>query len=137
MMKSLARLASLLIAMSSVCLLSQEKDAFDQYQGKVAGTILILGDDPDLKAITEAPYKRLSDDDLAKLGDYQIPPDHPPFRFADFLKRQQFIKDLNQFFADEKVLAVIDHSPATSAPATLFVHSGGSYNPREPTPIPP
>jgi len=44
------------------------------------------------------------------MADYQIP-DRPPFGFAAFVKRQQFIKDLNQFFTDEKVLAVIDHRP--------------------------
>src|ERR1035438_4125702 len=85
-----------------------DKKDFATYRGKLAGMIVILGPDVEVKPITEAPYKRLSDDDLAKLSDYQIPGDHPPFRYADFVKRQQFIKDLNQFFADEKVLAVID-----------------------------
>src|SRR3984893_12874751 len=83
-----------------------DKKDFDKYKGKLAGMIVILGADADVKPITEPPYKRLSDDDLAKLADYQIPADRPGFRFADFIKRQQFIKDLNQFFADEKVLAV-------------------------------
>jgi hypothetical protein len=58
--------------------------------------------------------------------------EHPAFRFADFVKRQQFIKDLNQFFADEKVLAVIDHSRMTSGGGTVFVQSGGSYKPARP-----
>ncbi len=114
----------------------EDKKDFDKYKGKLAGMIVILGADADVKPITEAPYKRLSDDDLAKLGDYQIPPDHPPFRFADFLKRQQFIKDLNQFFADEKVLGVIDHSRGTSGGGTVFVQSGGSYKPGETAAIP-
>ena len=113
-----------------------EKKDFDKYKGKLAGMIVILGADPDVKPITEAPYKRMSDDDLAKLADYQIPGDHPPFRFADFVKRQQFIKDLNQFFADEKVLAVIDHSRQTSGGGTVFVQSGGSYKPGETPTVP-
>ena len=113
-----------------------DKKDFDKYKGKLAGMIVILGADPDVKPITEAPYKRMSDDDLAKLADYQIPGDHPPFRFADFVKRQQFIKDLNQFFADEKVLAVIDHSRQTSGGGTVFVQSGGSYKPGETTTVP-
>src|SRR5205807_6944842 len=81
-----------------------EKKDFDKYKGKLAGMIVILGADAEVKPITEAPYKRLSDDDLGKTADYQIPPEHPPFTFADLLKRQQFVKELNQFFADEKVL---------------------------------
>jgi len=114
----------------------EDKKDFDKYKGKLAGMIVILGADAEVKPITEAPYKRLSDDDLAKIGEYQIPSEHPPFRFADFIKRQQFIKDLNQFFADEKVLAVIDHSRQTSGGGTVFVQSGGSYKTGETTTVP-
>jgi hypothetical protein len=113
-----------------------DKKDFDKYRGKLAGMIVILGADPDVKPQTESPYKRLSEDDLAKLAEYQIPPDHPPFNFATFVKRQQFTKDLNQFFADEKVLAVIDHYRLTSGGGTVFVQSGGSYKPGETTTVP-
>ena len=113
-----------------------DKKDFDKYKGKLAGMIVILGADAEVKPITEAPYKRLSDDDLAKLADYQIPADRPGFRFADFIKRQQFIKDLNQFFADEKVLAVIDHSRGNAGGGTVFVQSGGSYKTGETTTVP-
>ena len=113
-----------------------EKKDFEKYKGKLAGMIVILGPDAEVKPITEAPYKRLADDDLSKLAEYQIPPDHPAFRFADFIKRQQFVKDLNQFFADEKVLAVIDHSRGTSGGGTVFVQSGGSYKPGETATVP-
>jgi carboxypeptidase Q len=113
-----------------------DKKDFDKYKGKLAGMIVIFGADPDVKPITEAPYKRLSDDDLTKLSDYQIPPDRSPSAFADFVKRQQFTKDLNQFFADEKVLAVIDHYRFTSGGGTVFVQSGGSYKPGETTTVP-
>ncbi|MDX6712595.1 MAG: hypothetical protein QOH96_3611 [Blastocatellia bacterium] len=114
----------------------EDKKDFDKYKGKLAGMIVILGADAEVKPIAEAPYKRLGDDDLAKLADYQIPADHPTFNFAIFVKRQQFIKELNQFFADEKVLAVIDHSRGTSGGGTVFVQSGGSYKPGETTAIP-
>jgi len=114
----------------------EDKKDFDKYKGKLAGMIVILGADTEVKPITEAPYKRLSDDDLAKLSDYQIPSEHPPFSFADFVKRQQFIKDLNQFFADEKVLAVIDRYRGTSGGGTVFVQSGGSYKQGETTTVP-
>jgi len=98
--------------------------------------IVIFGPDAEVKPITEAPFKRLSDEDLAKIGDYEIPSERPPFRFAEMLKRRQFIKDLNQFFADEKVLAVIDHSRGTAGGGTVFVQSGGSYRPGETTTVP-
>jgi hypothetical protein len=113
-----------------------KKEDFDKYKGKLAGMIVILGADAEVKPITEAPYKRYSDDDLTKMTDYQVPPDRPAFRFADFIKRQQFVEDLNQFFADEKVLAVIDHSRGTSGGGTVFVQSGGSYKAGETSTIP-
>jgi len=114
----------------------EDKKDFEKYKGKLAGMILIFGPDAELKPITEAPFKRLSDDDLAKIGEYQIPSEHPPFRFADFLKRQQFIKELNQFFADEKALAVIDHSRGAAGGGTVFVQSGGSYKQGETATVP-
>jgi carboxypeptidase Q len=113
-----------------------DKKDFDKYKGKLGGMIVILGADAEVNPITEPPYKRLSDDDLSKLAAYQLPPDHPRFTFADFVKRQQFTKDLNQFFADEKVLAVIDHSRGTAGGGTVFVQSGGSYKPGETTTVP-
>jgi len=113
-----------------------DKKDFEKYKGKLAGMIVILGADAEVKPITEAPYKRLDDDDLAKLADYQIPADRAGFRMADYIKRQQFIKDLNQFFADEKVLAVIDHSRGTAGGGTVFVQSGGSYKTGETTSVP-
>jgi carboxypeptidase Q len=114
----------------------EKKEDFDKYRGKLAGMIVILGPDAEVKPIIESPYKRLSDDDLAKIGDYEIPGERPPFRMAEMLRRRQFMKDVNQFFADEKVLAVIDHSRGTAGGGTVFVQSGGSYKPGETSTVP-
>jgi carboxypeptidase Q len=113
-----------------------DKKDFDKYKGKLAGMVLIFGPDAEVKPITEAPYKRYSDDELAKIGEYELPSERQGFRVSDYLKRMQFIKDLNQFYADEKVLAVIDHSRGTSGGGTVFVQSGGSYKPGETTTVP-
>ncbi len=112
-----------------------DKSDFDKYRGKLAGLIVILGADPEVKPISEAPFKRDTDDDLTKIAIYQTSTEHA-FTFADVLKRLQFIKDQNQFFADEKVLAVIDHSRGNSGGGTVFVQSGGSYRPGETTTVP-
>jgi carboxypeptidase Q len=114
----------------------EDKKDFDKYKGKLSGMIVIFGADAEVKPITEAPYKRLSDDDLAKIGEYQIPSEPQPFRFAEYLKRQQFMKDLNQFLADEKVLAVIDRGYNTAGGGTVFVQSGGSFKQGETTTVP-
>lgn len=113
-----------------------DKKDFDKYRGKLAGMIVIFGPDADLKPITEAPFRRLSEDDLAKIGEYEIPSERPPFNMADFRRRQQVMKEINQFFAEEKVMAVIDHSRQTSGGGTVFVQSGGSYKTGETTTVP-
>jgi Peptidase family M28 len=114
----------------------EDKKDFDKYRGKLAGMILIFGADAEIKPPTDPLFKRLTDEDLTKIGEYEIPSERPPFRISQFLRRQQFIKELNQFFADEKVLAVIDHSRGTIGGGTVFVQSGGSYKPGETTTIP-
>jgi hypothetical protein len=114
----------------------EDKKDFDKYRGKLAGMIVIFGPDAEVKPIMEAPYKRLTDEELSKIGEYQIPGERPPFRMAEVLRRRQFQKDLNQFFADEKVIAVVDHSRGTAGGGTVFVQSGGSYKIGETTTIP-
>jgi carboxypeptidase Q len=114
----------------------EKKEDFDKYRGKLAGMIVLAGADPEIKPITEVPFHRYTDDELAKTNAYEIPSERPPFRAAEFVRRQQFVKDLNQFYADEKVLAVIDHSRGADGGGTVFVQSGGSYKTGETTTIP-
>src|SRR5215467_1873738 len=114
----------------------EDKKDFDKYRGKLAGMVVIFGPDAEVKPILEAPYKRLTDEDLSKVGEYEIPGERPPFRMSEIMRRRQFQKDLNQFLADEKVLAVIDHSRGTAGGGTVFVQSGGSYKPGETTMVP-
>ncbi|MGD0986188.1 MAG: M20/M25/M40 family metallo-hydrolase [Candidatus Sulfotelmatobacter sp.] len=112
-----------------------KKEDFDKYKGKLAGMIVILGPEADVKPVGEPLYKRDTDEDLAKLADYNPSTEHN-FTFADYLKRLQFVKDRNQFFADEKVLAVVDHSSRSEGGGTVFVQSGGSFKPGETTVVP-
>jgi carboxypeptidase Q len=114
----------------------EDKKDFDKYRGKLAGMIAIFGPDAEVKPITEPPYKRLTDEDLSKVGEYEIPGERPPFRMSEIMRRRQMQKELNQFLADEKVLAVIDHSRGTAGGGTVFVQSGGSYRPGETTTVP-
>ena len=114
----------------------EKKEDFEKYRGKLAGMIVIFGPDAEVKPIAEAPFQRMTDDELAKTSEYQIPGERPPFRVAEIARRRQFTKDLNQFLADEKVLAVIDHSRGTAGGGTVFVQSGGSYKPGETTTVP-
>ena len=113
------------------------KQDFAKYKGKLAGKIVIFGDMPEVKPIVEAPYERYTDKSLADIADYEIPSEKPRFSPEDIQRRQQFQRDLNAFFAEEKPLAVIDHSRGTAGGGTVFVQSGGPYQKNQPqAPVP-
>ncbi len=114
----------------------EDKKDFDKYKGKLAGMIVILGTDADIKPIADPPYERLTDKQLADIGQYQIPSERPSVGYAEFLKRQRFQKEVAKFLADEKVLAVIDHSRGTSGGGTVFVQSGGPFKIGETVTVP-
>ena len=86
----------------------------------------------DRRIAIQAAQRRRSREDWR----ISVPGERPPFRMAEILRRRQFMKDLNQFLADEKVLALVDHSRGTAGGGTVFVQSGGSYKPGETTTVP-
>jgi hypothetical protein len=98
-----------------------------KYRGKLAGKILLVGDDPDLKLSTEPLSERYNDKSLAEIGTYQIPSERVNPLFREFAQRARFQRQLNKFYEEEKVLAVIDHSRGTLGGGTVFVQQGGSY----------
>jgi len=114
----------------------EDKKDFEKYRGKLAGLIVIFGPDPEVKPIVEAPYERLSDKDLSEVGQYRIPSEKDALRFREYRKRAQFQNELNKFFAEEKVLAVIDHGRGSTGGGTVFVQSGGSFKTGETTTVP-
>jgi len=114
----------------------EKKEDFEKFKGKLAGMIVILGPDLDLKPIADPAYTRLSEKQLADIGQYEVPSEKPAFPFAEYLKRTRFTKDLNKFLADEKVLAAIDHGRVTSGGGTVFVQSGGSWKTGETATVP-
>jgi len=113
-----------------------DKKDFEKYRGKLSGMVVIFGSDPDVKPISDPQYERLSEKQLADEAQYEIPSEKAQFRFAEYLKRVRFQKDLNKFLADEKVLAVVDHSRGSTGGGTVFVMSGGTYRQGETTTVP-
>ena len=108
------------------------KQDFDKYKGKLAGKIVILGDPVEVKPIVASAYERYSEKSLADVANYELPSERPAFSPQDQQRRQQFQRDLNQFLAEEKPLATIDHSRQTEGGGTVFVQSGGTYRKNEP-----
>lgn len=114
----------------------EDKKDFDKYRGKLAGMIALFGPDPEVKTLTQPMFERLGDKELAEIGQYQIPSEKAMFRFRQYMKRMQFIRDLNKFLGEEKVLAVVDHGYGSFGGGTVFVQSGGSWKTGETTTVP-
>nr|MBA3912885.1 M20/M25/M40 family metallo-hydrolase [Terriglobales bacterium] len=114
----------------------EKKEDFDKYRGKLAGMIVILGPDAEVKPIIEAPYSRLDEKQLSEIGDYKIPSEKDAFRFSEYRKRREFQKELSKFLADEKAVAVVDHGMVEGGGGTVFVAAGGSWKPGEKVQVP-
>jgi hypothetical protein len=99
----------------------------ERYRGKLAGKILLVGDDPEIKPSAEPLFERLNEKSLADIENYQIPSERVNPQFREFAARARFQRQLNKFYDDEKVLALIDHSRGNLGGGTVFVQQGGSY----------
>ena len=99
----------------------------EKYRGKLAGKIVLYGDDPELKPSAEPLYERQNDKSLADIANYQIPSERVNPQFREFAQRARLFRTILKFFDDEKVLAIVDHSRGTFGGGTVFVQQGGSY----------
>jgi hypothetical protein len=109
---------------------------FDKYRGKLAGMIALFGPDPEVKVVDKPLFERLSDRQLEELGQYELPNEKSAFRYAQYLKRMQFQKEVAKFLADEKVVAIVDHGYGNFGGGTVFVQSGGSWKTGETVTLP-
>jgi len=114
----------------------EDKKDFDKYRGKLAGMIAIFGPDPEVKTVSQPLFVRLDEKTLADIEQYRIPSEQQPLRMRQYLKRMQFVRDLNKFLAEEKVLALVDHGYGSFGGGTVFVQSGGSWKTGETASVP-
>jgi carboxypeptidase Q len=98
-----------------------------KYRGQLGGKIVLFGDDPEIKPSVEPLSERLNDKSLGDIEHYQIPSERPIAAQREFVQRGRLQRQLNNFFAEEKVLAVIDHSRGALGGGTVFVQQGGPY----------
>jgi carboxypeptidase Q len=99
----------------------------ERYRGKLAGKIVLVGDDPEVKPSVEPLSERYNQKSLEEIEQYEIPGERNEARFAEFRRRFRFLQQVSKFFDQEKVLAVIDHSRGALGGGTVFVQQGGSY----------
>lgn len=115
----------------------KSKADFERYKGKLAGLIVFNGEVPKLKPGTEPKATRYSDKELEQLSMYDMPVDRTEERIEARKKRIQFIRDLNNFLAEEKAAALVEPSRAPFDGGTIAVQGNGlGWIPGEPLGVP-
>jgi carboxypeptidase Q len=95
--------------------LHEEKD-FDKYKGKLAGKIVLYGAMREVPPIEKSLFERNTDKDLEDIAQFPVtagtggPSPEMQARIRTFMERMRMIDKIAQFFADEKVAAVIEPS---------------------------
>jgi carboxypeptidase Q len=94
----------------------QNDGDFDKYQGKLAGKIVLFGPMRDVPPVDKALFERYNEQELDRLAEFPVNANAgglPPEMQARLRARQErnrIIDKVAQFFADEKVAAVIEPS---------------------------
>jgi carboxypeptidase Q len=99
----------------------------ERYKGKLAGKIVLYGDDGEVKPSADPLFERYSDKQLVDLEQYHVPGQPNVAQQREFQQRARMQRAINKFWDDEKVLAIIDHSRGSINGGTVFVQQGGSY----------
>ena len=95
--------------------IQNEKD-FDQYKGKLAGKVVLFGAMREVPPVDKPLFERLTDKDLDDIAEFQINSNaggvspEMQARLRAYTERQKLIDSIAQFFADEKVAAIIEPS---------------------------
>jgi len=95
--------------------IQSEKD-FDQYKGKLVGRIVLFGAMREVAPVDKVLFERYSEKELEDLAEFPVNanasgiPAAIQARMRERLERMRLIDKVAQFFADEKVAAVIEPS---------------------------
>lgn len=99
-----------------VALSIQDEKDLDKYRGKLAGKVVLLGPMRQVPPVDKALFERDSDKDLDDLAEFPVsadgggPSPEMMARARARQERQRLLEKVAQFFADEKVAAVIEPS---------------------------
>jgi carboxypeptidase Q len=115
--------------------IQNDKD-FDQYKGKLAGKIVLFGAMREVAPVDKALFERYSEKDLDELAEFPVNANASGLtpamqaRLRDRMERLRLIDKVAQFFADEKVAAVIepsrDGNNGGGSGGTLFDDNGAT-----------
>jgi len=93
----------------------EEKD-FDKYKGKLAGKVVLFGAMREVPPVDKPLFERNTEKDLQEIAEFPVSPASPGGpremspRLRAYLERMRMVDKIAQFFADEKVAAVIEPS---------------------------
>jgi len=117
--------------------IQSEKD-IDTYKGKLAGKVVLFGAMREVPPVDKPLFERNTEKDLEEIAEYQVSAGAGPAaltpemrqRLQQRMERLRLIDKIAQFFADEKVAAVIepsrDGSNGGGSGGTLFDDNGAT-----------
>lgn len=110
--------------------IDDDKD-FDQYKGKLAGKIVLLGEMRAVPPVDKPLFVRYDDKDLEELAQYEAAPNRDmQRRIEQYLKRAALRDKIATFLADEKVAGVIlpsrDSKNGGGSGGTFFDDNGAA-----------
>jgi hypothetical protein len=111
----------------------EKKEDLEQYRGKLAGKIVLNGDQHEMRPQGESPFVRLSDQRLADIGKYSVPSEQRQYNREEMIRRYGLAKELNKFLAEEKAAALVDCSRNDGV---INVAGGGAYKKDDPAGVP-
>jgi carboxypeptidase Q len=94
----------------------QNESDFEQFKGKLAGKVVLLGPMREVPPVDGALFSRYSEKDLSELAEFPLSANAGPLppaveaRLRARNERLRLLEKVAQFFADEKVAAVIEPS---------------------------
>jgi len=106
---------------------------FDQYKGKLAGKIVLLGEMREVPPVDKALFERYTDKELEELAEYPTTyrgAADLQVRMRAYLQRYKMVDKIAQFLADEKAAAVIrpsrDGKNGGGSGGTIFDDNGAA-----------
>jgi hypothetical protein len=97
-----------------------EVDDFARWRGRLRGRIVLVSRPTPGSEPAEAPFQRLTDEELRRLNSYEQPT-HSPLQIERRLSRADFAERLDAFLAEEGALAWVRISPRDGG----LVHGAG------------
>jgi carboxypeptidase Q len=111
----------------------QDDKDFDQYKGKLAGKIVLLGEMREVPPVDKALFDRYSDKELEEIAQYPIVDragGDMQARLRTYIQRYRMVDKIAQFLADEKAAAVIrpsrDGKNGGGSGGTIFDDNGAA-----------